>query len=758
MASRLRLPIAALALAFLGAHVQSLPRSLGDIDTINFALGVESFDVVAHRPHPPGYPVFVALARVSTAVVRSIAPDWDRTAQAAVGLEVWGILGGTLLAWILVGFWTTLRLTPLAAWFAAAVAIGSPLFWFTAGRPLTDAAGLVTAVAVQWMLVRVLTHMRAGREAPGWIPVAAAFCAGLAVGLRTQTMWLTGPLLAWVAVERIVRHRGWGAAAAMTGAAAAGALLWFVPLVADAGGLDAYLDALLFQGGDDFNAVPMLATSPGLAQLLARLGPTFIDPWHVSWLGYPMAAAALTGAVSLLRRDRWSLAVLAAGFLPYVVFHLLFQDVDTIRYALPVVVPMAGLAIVAMSALPPRVFVVCASAIASASLVVGHDALSRFSADVPPTFRAFRDARDRARTTGDRPLVVVHDGMRRVADWFRPEWPEVPVFEPHERVWLRVVDHFRSGRTDRAWFLADSRRSDIALFDPRGRVVTADYLRDPGLRRLVGHTRQDEVRWWEIDEPRWMAGQGWALSPDATAASFAAGREPHQVPADVFLRRAREPHRLLIGGSYWGGTGDGVLVVQIDGRPVARWPVRRDEPWFLHWLDLPAGALDGAGPYAAMTVGVEAAADGMPPPRVGLGQFDFAPIGVPMSAFSSGLYEIEPGSDGDRAWRWSADRIDFQVHAGAMGARLTLAGESTRRNFERASMVTVRVGDWVAARFDAGEDFVESIVLPADRLQASPALVTIETDQVFVPFERGESADRRRLGLRLYRIEIAPVP
>jgi len=756
VAIRIRFPIAALACGFLAAHALSLPYSLGDIDTINFALGVESFDVVEHRPHPPGYPVFVALARMSTAVVRSIAPSWDRTAQASVGLAFWGIVAGTLFAWILVRWWTALRQDPLAAWFAAALAIGSPLFWFTTARPLSDATGLVAAVAVQLVVVRALTRIREGKREPRMAIVAAAFAAGLIVGLRSQTFWLTAPLLVWLAGAVIARGR-WPVAAALTIAAAVGSLLWAVPLVNDSGGLQAYLDALRFQGEDDFAAVAMLATSPSLDELTARLGPTFLGPWHEAWLGWPVAVLALVGAVGLARQHRWTLAVVAVSFLPYVTFHLLFQEAANARYALPVVVPMAGLAMVGLSMLPGRMFAPCASVVVAASLVVGHDALRRVAADRAPTFRAFRDARERARLTGDRPLVVVHDGMRRVADWFRPEWPEIPVFKPHEHSWLRVVDHFRKGRTDRAWFLADRRRSDIALIDPRARVVLAEYTRDATLRQFIGTVRQDEVRWWQIEAPRWMAGQGWALSSDASAASYATGREPHQVPAEVFLRRAARPHRLLIGGSHRGGAGDGVLVVEIDGRPTARWPVRHDEPWFLHWLDLPAAALDGPGPYASMTVRVDAV-DDTPAPRIGLGQFDFAPVGVPMSAVARGLYEIEPAADGGPEWRWSADRIEFELDAGGTGARLTLAGESTRRYFDRASVVTVRVGDWVAGQFAAGDDFVETLDLPAARLEALPATVTIETDQVFVPFDRGESADRRRLGLRLYRVEIAPNP
>ena len=58
---------AALLLLFLVAHLALLPRTLEDLDSINFALGVRQFDVAGHQPHPPGDPVYIAAAKMSTA-------------------------------------------------------------------------------------------------------------------------------------------------------------------------------------------------------------------------------------------------------------------------------------------------------------------------------------------------------------------------------------------------------------------------------------------------------------------------------------------------------------------------------------------------------------------------------------------------------------------------------------------------------------------------------------------------------------------
>ena len=65
-----RSALAALALAFALAHLPYLVSTLEDIDSVNFALGVRDFDVANHRPHPPGYPLYIALGKLGVAAAR----------------------------------------------------------------------------------------------------------------------------------------------------------------------------------------------------------------------------------------------------------------------------------------------------------------------------------------------------------------------------------------------------------------------------------------------------------------------------------------------------------------------------------------------------------------------------------------------------------------------------------------------------------------------------------------------------------------
>src|SRR5439155_7176775 len=81
-----------LALAFFALHLPFLPASLEDLDSINFALGMRHFDVAAHQPHPPGYPLFIVLAKAVHLVVPSEANALSLVSIVAGSLSVFALV------------------------------------------------------------------------------------------------------------------------------------------------------------------------------------------------------------------------------------------------------------------------------------------------------------------------------------------------------------------------------------------------------------------------------------------------------------------------------------------------------------------------------------------------------------------------------------------------------------------------------------------------------------------------------------------
>ena len=86
-----------LALVFLAGHLPFLASTLEDIDSINFALGLREFDPGRHRPHPPGYPIYMALGKAANLVL-----------SEPRALAFWGALFGALSAFALIRLFAAL--------------------------------------------------------------------------------------------------------------------------------------------------------------------------------------------------------------------------------------------------------------------------------------------------------------------------------------------------------------------------------------------------------------------------------------------------------------------------------------------------------------------------------------------------------------------------------------------------------------------------------------------------------------------------
>ena len=754
---RLRQLSFVLAFAFLAAHALRVPQTLEDIDSINFAMGVERFDVADHRPHPPGYPVFIALAKLSTAVT-SLGSALDRDAAAAAGLAALSVIAGALSIPVFSAFWLALGLSPIGALVAAVIAASAPLFWLTASRPLSDTPGLVAAVAVQTLLLRGVALVRRDEARLSRLVLVAAAAAGFAIGLRSQTFWLTGPLAAWL-LGTLLWHRRVGHALQFLVAAATGALLWAVPLVWATGGLSAYLRALRAQGQEDFGGVQMLATTPSWSLFELAMARTFIDPWQVKSLAHVVLVLALVGLGVLAWRRRLLLGLMAIAFLPYLALHLAFQETITARYALPMLVPVAGLAVVSLETMGPRLLAACGTLIAMVSLFFSVPALDLYVRNGAPVFQALRDMHSAWSQAPEPPVLKMHHqvwwGARRPIDWYRPVWDVGPQPFPGDREWLDVVRHFQSGSRQPVWFLAHLSRPSLPMFDWRAVHRSHRYEFPRELQSLIGGARLDSVVWHSVRPPGWMLGRGWSLTPEL-AGTTAQDRDASRLGAtEAFVRRRQGPQRLLIGGRYLGpASGPPVdLTVSIEAEPVAKWRVHSSPRWFFNWVDLPAGLSGGSSAYARLVVEARTPEGSDAGALIGLEQFDIAPEDDTMFALATGWHEAEANPSTGLSWRWTSAASSIEVRGGSRHRRLLLAGESPLRYFDRAPTVTVRAGDRVLGTFKPDEDFVHTIDLPPDAIMAASGRITIESDLTFSPSQDG-SPDRRVLGLRLFSVTV----
>jgi hypothetical protein len=750
LASHDKVVLAGVAL-FASAHLAWLPRHLEDIDSINFALALRDYDIASHQPHAPGYPVFVVLARVLAA---ALSP-WlhDEATRAAVAMALLATIAASLALLALYGILIELDRfrsdVPRTAWPALAVAAtaAAPLFWVTAVRPLSDMAGLAGALGCHWLIVRagrVGVRLRDG--------MGAAAACGVAVGLRSQVAWLVVPLLLWLVVV-VWRRSRTGAALAVCGAALAGVLVWAVPMVVLTGGPAAYRDAFVSQAGEDLEGVPMLALRPSPRQAVVAAIDTFVSPW-ASW---PIAGAVLVlAAVGLvsLHRHRAHAWWLSLGLLPYAIYHVLFQETETTRYALPLVPGLAVLMILAARRWPRvlRPAVVLTVVLALGMSVVAHQQFVTTRVSVHDTLRRLESS---AADATSPPQVLMHRRVwaetRRAREALagRPSYEVLPA--PRSFEWKEALPAWRADLP--VWWLVDPRRGDDVVIDPRNRVLEARIAWPEPVASVLGGMRPHAFDWYKVSSPRWILLDGWGLTPELAGLTHASGRR--RGPAEALIRTASSATTLLIGGRYVGppdGPPERLRVRVGAAADETAWSAEvavRPGPFVFTWAVPPATRSGELFVPLSVTAIGSAGGDG----AVHFEQFDAQPVGTPVAALDGGWYEPERDTRTGRRWRWVGPESVVRI-AGAEGdVRLDVSG-TYPRHYARTPVLEMRAGDTVIGRHTLRRPFLVTQRVTAAQLAAASGRLTWHVSESFVAGERTGTADARRLALEIAMLRI----
>lgn len=772
--------VAGIAVVFLALHLPFMASALADIDSVNLALGIRDFDPAQHRPHPPGYPVFIALSKVSATLLAEPR-----------ALAIWSVLFGAVAAFALWRFFDALERAdspadpetrgtgPLGlstAVAAAAMSLSAPLVWLSASRPMTDIAGLGAASIAQAVLAAALVRQnQRSRGAPGdsdavravrsgRLILLGAFVSAVAIGLRSQVVWLTLPLLAYVLVDR----SGRGAAGALIGSAvwfAAGALLWAVPLVVASGGPAAYWAAFRGQAGEDWRDASILATHPGLRELAWSLVDTFLRPWDSYVLGGVVLVFAAVGAVVLVRRGRKTLFALLSIAVPYGAFHLLFQETPTTRYAIPLVPIVAYFAVRGLAAAGRWPLVVGTAAVVVAGVATTQPKLVAFSRAGSPSASLLKgiSLRIASGLPEPRPVLRVPQALGLAWRDERLDLERLPTLRA--RQWTALVDHWRDGRTAPVWYVAEPERNgldnrhDLVQFDPSARRLVARHRWPFDPTNLLGGVRPSELDWYELRPPGWMMLDTGSLTPRMAGLARSDNGGLTRGGLRILVRRRLEPVAVLVGGRNLARVGgpDLTFTLSIDGMDRESWTVKSSPGFFLRSWSWPDGVGGGAGAHALLSIRAEVADGSGRDPEAAIEQFDLQPVGNPMLGFDQGWHEQEYDPGKGVLWRWTGPQATLLALGVSGDVELRLAGEAPSRYFVRPSRVIVRAGSRVLLERGLANDYDLRVTVPVADLLASDGRLVIETDQTFRPSDRGESADQRPLGLRVFEASLTPV-
>jgi hypothetical protein len=740
--------ILAIAAVYLAAHLALLAPSLEDIDSINFALGLHHFDVAQHQPHPPGYPVYIALGRTAKAIVGTVAPSLGPMRIDAFALAIWSPIGGAVALIAAFSIFRSLSTTSIAIW-ATALLAASPLFWLTGSRPMSDMPGLALALVAQALFLEGTKGTRA--------LVIGSLVAGLAAGVRVQTACLTMPLFAFA----LFQQRREGAVWIVTrpvAALAVGGLAWAIPLVVLSGGVDHYLVALGSQAGEDFAWTGMLWTTPTPRRLIFALWETFVLPWDSLPLGLTIGVLALAGALVALVRHRRALLLIALAFGPYAIFHLVFQETIHVRYAMPTLPAIAWLVMCAASLVAAAPVV--SAAIVAAALWFAVPVTVGYAREAHPAFRAIA-AMQESRAARPGASIYSHFSMLRPLEAAAPGAPPMVALEPlRSREWLGPVEYWRGGGRGPVWFLADPKRTDLALIDPQSRRDVTRYRWSVSEHPVLSGTRPLAADWYRIVPPGWFLGEGWGLTPETGGIAQSTGTGIDKRPIEADVRRSPGPMHMLIGGRHFSAAGDGpvVFTASVDGTTVASWTVNPGPGGvsFLRFIDLPGGLPAGTGDYARMVIAARAEPATRPTPPVAIRQFDVQSSGTLIHGFGEGWHEAEYDNATGVFWRWTSGRSVLRV-APPQALVIRIRGESPLKYFSEVPTVKIRAGDRIVGELHPDADFEWAVNVPADAVRSSDGAITIETDRIYLPGQAEGTSDARQLGLRLFEIAVDPV-
>jgi hypothetical protein len=611
---------------------------------------------------------------------------------------------------------------PGVAAVASLLVLFNPLFWMNSVRPLSDVTGFAAIVTSQYLLTTALLAARSGADSYRTRWFVGTVAAALAVGVRLQAVLLVGPLLAlgWVVLK--------GVRLGTPALFLAGVASWLLPTFRESGGA-AQFWAKQVEIVTDMAPSESLVADFGIARAWQGLADTWVAPWGAGWLAALVLMAAAAGLALLARRQPRRAGLLLLIFGPYALYHWLFQETLTIRYAiplLPLVGILAAVTVTTLAGTRRSLVAGAAGSFAAAAAWLTVPALTAYVEPSPPA-RAVAHLRQAAEMSGG--IVVGADRVfTRYVSALPKEAEQLRTTSSEE--WRALDEYWRAGRREPVWFLQDPARPTLERIDGAARTRVAAWRWPSALSRLMKGARPIRINLQRLEPPRWFAAPGFATEGSRQHAS--SGPD-----ARLLFARSDVSEPLIISGL---AEEDISIEASVGGTPYGEWRVSGA---FSLPVSLPSDARD---PYLP----VRLESDG----PVTLVDVTIAANEVDLVRSVNGIYKEEPDEFGT-PFRWLGQAAELFVLRTGAAVTLTLSGRVPVQYYDALEKeLHVSVDGKVAQVTTIDTERFEVLVPLAAAPPGTLTRVGMSVSDSFVPDRFFGNHDFRPLSLMLYDLDL----
>lgn len=287
------------------SRVFALSRSLWDWDEVLFSLGMRDFDVASHHPHPPGFPLFIATARL----LGLVTPSDFRALQGV------NLLFACLLFPAVFLLARELRIRFVTAVTAGALCAFFPNVWFFGGTAFSDVPSIAIVVLACAFLLR-------GCRSDGAFLFGTLLLA-ISVGYRPQNFLIglaPGLLASWFRLRagrmRIVVIAG------LMGAAMVGGTFWEAARAT--GSWEVYSQAIV--GHREYIVKVDSFRNPDRTPLYRLFSDFFVRNYQSAKIGNIVTIFVIISVLNSLYRKRVNMMLLILMFAPFCITAWLMLD------------------------------------------------------------------------------------------------------------------------------------------------------------------------------------------------------------------------------------------------------------------------------------------------------------------------------------------------------------------------------------------------------------------------------------------------